>query len=142
MSRDPHPFRPPHQSPAPTPLDPEVQRRKDALAYLTSERGYIAARTAQGMYPYSYLPTAWGNVGYGLTVADFTSDELVAYADAMWAYVYTARNNGDAEDEAKCQAVLAIIMPELAARGVAYTPPADQARAPKTVPGVPHPDGR
>lgn len=122
----------------------EDTQRTAALAYLDSERSYAAVRVSQGNDPYSYMPTAWGDVGHGLVMADFTTPELVAFADVYYGYLYNAKAfpGGDAKGVADSQAVIDACVAELASRGVSYMPPPDHDRAPTTVPPVPHNNGR
>jgi hypothetical protein len=144
VSRDRHVFRPPH-APTPAPVDPAVQARKDAVAYLTGERGLVATRKAMGMEPYSYLPTAEGNIAAGiLSWSDLTLDELQWVCDEQWTYVTQAVHfpGGDTDGQAKAQATLDAALADLRGRGGSWTPKPDHDRAPLTVPDVPHPGGR
>ena len=143
MSRAPH--RPAHPAPParPVPSAPVAENSREAkLAYLASERGLRARRRELGTYEYSYLPTAFGNVGYTLTAADFTTDELVEYANIMQGDLYNARAIGDTKGVADATAAIAICVAELTTRGVAWSPAPDHDRAPLTVPEVPHAGGR
>lgn len=147
MSRDRHVFHPPHGAEPPAQVDPVVQRRSDALAYLTSERAYFERRRQQGMEPYSYLPTAEGHIASGaLAWADLTPDELLWVCDEQWGYVLQARNwaggQGDPESEKKSQAMLDAALTELRSRGGSWTPKSAPERAPLTIPDAPHTGGR
>ncbi len=100
---------------------PVKTKRDEDLEYLTSERAEDVKRGGT----FSYMPTAWGNVGYSLTLSDFTDEELVNFANVNNEYLSkaVAFPGGDAKGMGDAQSVLDLILPELARRRVPYAPP-------------------
>jgi len=109
------------KAPAPSPVR---TKRDEDLAYLEEQRGEDAKRETK----FTYMPTAWGNVGYSLTLSDFSDAELVNFADVNYEYLSksVAFPGGDAKGAADAQGVLDLILPELARRHVPYGPPKQQ----------------
>jgi hypothetical protein len=102
----------------PVAVDPESREGK--LAALAERRKLAANADPENRF--SYVEGSWGDVGYTLTAADFTTEELVALADGAFLDAYKDEAMGG--DGAKWRAKAAPAVAELAARGEKYAEPA------------------
>jgi hypothetical protein len=120
----------------PAPVDPESREGK--LAALAERRKLAANAAPEDRF--SYVEGSWGDVGYTLTAADFTTEELVALADGCYLDAY--KDEGMGGNGTKWRLKAAPATTELTARGVMYNPPGrpspiNSATVPPTPPNDP-----
>lgn len=113
-------------------IDPESRDGK--LATLAERRKNAPAGD------YGYVEGSWGDVGYTLTAADFTTEELVALADGCYLDAY--KDEGMGGNGTKWRRKAEPATTELALRGVTYSAPGrpvphDSATVPGTPPNDP-----
>ena len=85
---------------------------------------------------FTYVEGSWGDVGYTLTPADFTTEELVALADGCYLDAY--KDEGMGGNGTKWRKKAEPAMTELTLRGVTYNAPDRPSPFNSaTVPGTP-----